>query len=179
MNMHAPNITPNLTSKFHFLMYPSFNQRMPARKTILIADDDLDDIFLLQRAFSKAGVKADLHFVKDGEEAIRYLQSEDQQKNPTPDLLLLDLKMPRVDGFSVLEWVRSQPGLKRLLVTVLTSSDSRLDINRAYDLGANSYLVKPFGNDHLVDLVEHLQTYWLGINFAPECDSLQPREYGA
>src|SRR5690242_15575744 len=117
MNMHLTNITSNLTSQFFFLMHPSFNQRMPARKTILVADDDPDDTFLLRRAFSKAGVKAGLHFVTDGDEAIRYLQSEDQQKNPTPDLLLLDLKMPRVDGFSVLEWVRSQPGLKRLLVT--------------------------------------------------------------
>jgi CheY-like chemotaxis protein len=177
--MHFPNITPNLTSQFQFLMHPPFNQRMPARKTILVADDNRDDTFLLQRAFSKAGVKADLHFVRDGEEAICYLRSEDQQKHPTPDLLLLDLKMPRLDGFSVLEWVRSQPGLKRLLVTVLTSSDSRLDINRAYDLGANSYLVKPFSNEHLIRLVEHLQTYWLGINFAPECDDLQPRPYGA
>jgi CheY-like chemotaxis protein len=152
---------------------------MPGRKTILVADDDADDVFLLQRAFSKAGIKANLQFARDGEEAILYLRSSDQQKNPTPDLLLLDLKMPRVDGFSVLEWVRGQPGLKRLLVTVLTSSDARIDINRAYDLGANSYLVKPFGNEHLVKLVEHLQTYWLGINFAPECEPVELRQVGA
>jgi CheY-like chemotaxis protein len=159
-------------------MQPSFDHRLPVPKTILVADDDADDLFLLERAFSKARVKATLKFARDGEQAIRYLQSVDQQKNPTPDLLLLDLKMPRVDGFSVLEWVRSQPGLKRLLVTVLTSSDCRLDINRAYDLGANSYLVKPFGNEHLVQLVEHLQKYWLGVNFAPECDLAQTRQYG-
>jgi len=162
----------------YFLMQPSFSQRLPAKKTILVADDDADDVFLLRRAFSKAGINANLQFVGDGEEAIRYLQSVDQQKHPTPDLLLLDLKMPRVDGFSVLEWVRRQPGLKRLLVTVLTSSDARMDINRAYDLGANSYLVKPFSNEHFVKLVEHLQAYWLGINFAPECDALEPRQFG-
>jgi CheY-like chemotaxis protein len=152
---------------------------MPAKKTILIADDDADDIFLLQRAFSKAGINANLHFVRDGDEAIRYLQSSDQQRNPTPDLLLLDLKMPRVDGFSVLQWLREQPGLKRLLVAVLTSSEARIDINRAYDLGANSYLVKPFGNDHLIKLVEYLQRYWLDINFAPECEPAQQSRVAA
>jgi CheY-like chemotaxis protein len=176
--MYPSNITLNSTYPLDFLMHPSFTRPMPARKTILVADDDADDTFLLQRAFSKAGVNASLQFARDGHEAIRYLQSSDQQQNPTPDLLLLDLKMPRVDGFGVLQWVRSQPGLKRLLITVLTSSDCPLDVNRAYDLGANSYLVKPFSNEHLVKLVEHLETYWLGINFAPECDSLQQPQYG-
>ncbi|HXU74951.1 MAG TPA: response regulator [Methylomirabilota bacterium] len=158
---------------------PPCSQRMRAKKTVLIAEDDADDVFLLQRAFSKAGINANLQFASDGEEAIRYLLSADQQENPIPDLLLLDLKMPRVDGFTVLDWVRKQPGLKRLLVTVLTSSGARVDINRAYDLGANSYLLKPFSNENLVQLVGHLQAYWLGINFAPECDASQPRQVGA
>jgi len=158
---------------------PPCSQRIRAKKTVLIAEDDADDVFLLQRAFSKAGINANLQFASDGEEAIRYLLSADQQENPIPDLLLLDLKMPRVDGFTVLDWVRKQPGLKRLLVTVLTSSGARVDINRAYDLGANSYLLKPFSNENLVQLVGHLQTYWLGINFAPECDASQPRQVGA
>src|SRR5262249_10461859 len=119
--MNLSNITPNLTSHPAFLMHPSFIRRMPGKKTILIVDDDADDIFLLQRAFSKAGINANLQFARDGEEAIRYLQAGDQ-KHPMPDLLLLDLKMPRIDGFSVLEWVRAQPGLKRLPVAMLTSS---------------------------------------------------------
>jgi CheY-like chemotaxis protein len=168
----------NINRQLYFLMHPSFSQRLSTRKTILIADDDPDDIFLLQRAFSKAGVNANLQFVSDGEEVIRYLRSSDQQKHPTPDLMLLDIKMPRIDGFSVLKWLRTQPGLKRLLVIVLSSSDSRLDINRAYDLGANSYLVKPFSNDDLIELVEYLQTYWLDMNFPPECEPLQQRQYG-
>jgi len=154
-------------------MSPTFPQRIVGKKTILIAEDDPNDVFLLQWAFSKTGINANLRFVEDGEAAIRYLESSDQQKNPTPNLVLLDLKMPRVDGFNVLEWVRLQPGLKRLPVIVLTSSDSLLDINHAYDLGANSYLVKPFYNEHLIKLVEYLQTYWLDINFAPECDPIQ------
>jgi len=154
-------------------MSPAFPPRIAGKKTILIAEDDPNDVFLLQWAFSKTGINANLRFVEDGEAAIRYLESSDQQKNPTPNLVLLDLKMPRVDGFNVLEWVRLQPGLKRLPVIVLTSSDSLLDINHAYDLGANSYLVKPFYNEHLIKLVEYLQTYWLDINFAPECDPIQ------
>jgi CheY-like chemotaxis protein len=160
-------------------MHPPLNQRMPGRKTILVADDDADDLFLLQRAFKKAGVKANLQFARDGEQVIQYLQSTNQQTNPRPDLLLLDLKMPRIDGFSVLQWVRAQPGLKRLPVAMLTSSDSPWDINRAYDLGANSYLVKPFSNEDLTKLVQHLQTYWLGINFAPECELVEMPKYAA
>jgi DNA-binding response OmpR family regulator len=154
-------------------MSPSFPQRIAGKKTILIAEDDANDVFLLQWAFSKSDIHVNLRFVEDGEAAIRYLESSDQQQNPTPDLVLLDLKMPRLDGFDVLEWVRLQPRLKRLLVIVLTSSDSLLDVNHAYDLGANSYLVKPFYNEHLIKLVEYLQTYWLGINFAPECNPIQ------
>jgi CheY-like chemotaxis protein len=160
-------------------MSPSFPQRIAGKKNILIAEDDPNDVFLLQWAFSKTGINANLRFVEDGEAAIRYLESSDQQKNPTPHLLLLDLKMPRVDGFNVLEWVRLQPGLKRLLVIVLTSSDSVLDINHAYDLGANSYLVKPFYNEHLIKLVEYLQTYWLDLNFAPECEPFQQHRIAA
>ena len=87
-----------------------------------------------------------MHFVRDGQEAINYLEGEaayeDREQYPLPDLMLLDLKMPRLNGFDVLSWLRQQPGLKRLLVTVLTSSDHPNDINRAYDLGVNSYLVK-------------------------------------
>jgi len=90
--------------------------------------------------------------------------------------LLLDLKMPRINGFEVLEWVRQQPGLKRLPITVLTSSDAPQDINRAYDLGANSYLVKPFSNEVLIQVVKSLHEYWMNFNRCPDetLASLQP-----
>src|SRR5580765_2760140 len=98
------------------------------RKTILVAEDNPDDAFLLKRAFAQAGINVRLDFVQDGEQVIHYLKGEngygDREAHPFPVLLLLDLKMPRLDGFDVLEWLRQQPGgLKRLLVTVLTSSD--------------------------------------------------------
>jgi CheY-like chemotaxis protein len=142
-----------------------------ATKRVLIAEDDPSDIFLLQRAFTAAAVPASLHFVRDGQEAIDYLGGEasfsDRATYPLPDLMLLDLKMPRLNGFDVLEWLRKQPGLRRLLVTILTSSDQARDIDRAYDLGANSYLLKPHGTHELSDLVTRLQRYWLELNQRP------------
>lgn len=140
-------------------------------KRVLIAEDDPSDIFLLQRAFAAARVPATLHFVRDGQEAIDYLGGEatfaDRSAYPLPDLILLDLKMPRLNGFDVLEWLRKQPGLRRLLVTILTSSNQARDIDRAYDLGANSYLLKPHGTNELSDLVSRLQRYWLELNQCP------------
>src|SRR5215475_14358650 len=125
-------------------------------KRVLVAEDDPADVFLLERAFSRAGVAASLHFVRDGQEAIDYLGGEHRYDNreefPLPHLMLLDLKMPRLGGFDVLGWLRGQPGLKRLLVTVLTSSSQPEDINRSYDLGANSYLVKPQTPEGLSEL---------------------------
>jgi CheY-like chemotaxis protein len=141
-------------------------------KRVLVAEDDPTDAFLLQRAFSRSGVTASLHFVRDGQEAIDYLGGESDFANreqfPLPHLLLLDLKMPRLGGFDVLGWLREQPGLKRLLVTVLTSSSQPEDINRSYDLGANSYLVKPQTPEGLSDLVKRLQQYWLEVNHGPD-----------
>jgi CheY-like chemotaxis protein len=125
----------------------------------------------LQRAFAAAQVPAELFIVRDGQEAIDYLSGtasySDRKTFPLPDLMLLDLKMPRLNGFDVLTWVRQQPGLKRLPVTVLTSSDQPQDINRAYDLGANSYLLKPHGSQELSDLVGRVQKYWLELNQCP------------
>jgi CheY-like chemotaxis protein len=128
-------------------------------------------VFLLERAFAAAQVPASLYFVRDGQEAIDYLEGEsafaDRTLYPLPDLMLLDLKMPRLNGFDVLAWLRQQPGLKRLLVTVLTSSDQPQDINRAYDLGANSYLLKPHNSNELSELVKRVQKYWFESNQRP------------
>jgi CheY-like chemotaxis protein len=140
-------------------------------KRVLIAEDDPSDVFLLQRAFTAAQVPATLHVVRDGQEAIDYLEGQDSYSDrstyPLPDLLLLDLKMPRLNGFDVLNWLRNKPGLKRLMVTVLTSSDQPKDINRAYDLGANSYLLKPHALAELSELIKRVQKYWLESNQRP------------
>jgi len=139
---------------------------------ILLAEDDENDVLLVQRAFQKSNIANPLHVVRDGEEAVAYLsgklQYADRNRYPLPVLLLMDLKMPRRSGLEVLAWLRQQPGLKRLPVVVLTSSNQSPDINRAYDLGANSYLVKPAGFDSLVELVKNLDMYWLILNEKPE-----------
>src|SRR5689334_13358867 len=115
-------------------------------KTILIAEDEENDAFLLKRCFNKAGIDADLHFVSNGDEALAYLRGEGRYSNrdhfPYPGLALLDIKMPRKNGFEVLEEIRNDDQLRRLPVVVYTSSDDPQDVNRAFDRHANSYLIK-------------------------------------
>ena len=138
---------------------------------ILIAEDDDNDIFFLERAFKQAQIVNPVYRVTDGEEAIDYLQGAgeyaDRVKHPLPYLMLLDLKMPRKNGFEVITWVRMQHGLKRLPIVVLTSSKEDPDINRAYELGANTYLVKPVKFEGLVEMMRALNLYWLMLAEKP------------
>jgi len=147
--------------------------------TILLAEDDPDDVFLFRRALHEANFNTRLWVACDGQEAIDYLERQgafsEMTGNSSPSLMLLDLGIPYKDGFEVLRWVRQQPGLKRLVVIVLSSVEEIEDINRAYDLGANSYLVKPGSFSGLVDLVKSLHKYWLGPNRLAEPGS-QPGE---
>jgi len=144
-----------------------------SRKTVLVADDDVDDISLLKRAFIRAGIDISMKVVRDGEEVIQYLHGDepfaDRDEFPIPKLLLLDLKMPRTDGFEVLEWVRKQQNLRRLLVVVMTSSDEPQDVDRAYDLGANSFLRKPDDFTNLIKISQKLHDYWMETNLGPDC----------
>src|SRR6202008_1969122 len=133
--------------------------------SILMAEDDENDVFFIERAFKQAQIANPLNRVRDGEEAIAYLKGEgayaDRDKFPLPHLVLLDLKMPRKNGFEVIAWVRQQPGLRRLPLVVLTSSKEGPDVNRAYELGANTYLVKPVKFEGLVEMMKTLNLYWL------------------
>jgi CheY-like chemotaxis protein len=139
---------------------------------ILLVDDDDADVFLVQRAFTKLQLRVALHVVHDGEEAIAYLSGRDQYADrtryPLPGLVLLDLKMPRKSGFDVLQWLRSQPTLRRLPVIVLTSSNQTTDIDRAYDQGANSYLVKTANPDAMQELTRIIDLYWNKMNERPQ-----------
>lgn len=132
---------------------------------ILVAEDDLTDAFFLERAFKRAGIAVTLHFVRDGQEVIDYLrgsgQFTDRRRHPLPQLVLLDLKMPRLDGFDVLEWTRKQPALNGLVIVIFSSSGEPQDINRAYGLGANSYIVKPHSMGELMELVGRFKKHWL------------------
>ena len=138
---------------------------------VLMAEDDDNEAFFLQRAFAQEKVSQPLRRVRDGVEAVEYLRGEgafaDREKHPLPELLLLDLKMPRKNGFEVIEWVRQQPGLKRLPIVVLTSSMQDHDINRAYELGANTYMVKPANIEALEALVRTVIQYWLAMAMMP------------
>jgi CheY-like chemotaxis protein len=141
------------------------------RYNILHVEDDPNDVLLVQRAFRKANLSVSLEAVNDGDGAVAYLAGEgiyaDRERYPLPALVLLDLKIPRKSGFEVLAWIRGEGGLKRLPVTILTSSKHDKDINQAYDLGANSYLVKPVGFDALVEMMKALSSYWLDLNQKP------------
>jgi CheY-like chemotaxis protein len=144
----------------------------PAGQAILLVEDDPNDVLLIRRAFTKARILNQIQTVSDGDQAVAYLNGDgpfaDRNAHPLPVLVLLDLKLPRRSGLEVLEWVRAQEGLKRLPIVVLTSSKEAADVNRAYDLGANSYLVKPVGFDTLLELVKSLEVYWLILNQKPD-----------
>jgi CheY-like chemotaxis protein len=136
---------------------------------ILLVEDNPDDILLIRRAFRKAGAFDSLEVVEDGEKAVAYLGGTgDYAARELPAVVLLDLKLPRRSGIEVLEWLRSQPGLRRIPVVVLTGSGERSDVNRAFDAGANSYLVKPVQFDALIDVMKLLNVYWLLLNQRPD-----------
>ena len=138
------------------------------KPTILLVEDDPNDVFLMERAFAKGSVPVQVQVAGDGREALRYLRGEgdyaDRERFPMPVLTLLDLNTPYVHGLQVLKQIREDPRLRKLIVVVLTSSDSRSDIEQAYDLGANSYVRKPSGLERMDELVELLGRYWVTAN---------------
>lgn len=142
--------------------------------TILLVEDNPDDVLLIQRAFRKANLVNPISAVDDGEKAIAYLSGAgeyaDRARHPVPVLVLLDLKLPRKSGHEVLSWIKQHPAFKRMPVVVLTSSTETVDVNKAYDLGANSYLVKPVGFDDLFAMVKTLQPYWMILNQKPDME---------
>lgn len=139
---------------------------------ILLVEDSPDDALLIQRAFRKANLVNPVQLVRDGDEAVAYLSGappyEDRARFLLPGFMLLDLKLPRRSGLEVLAWVRQESAVKRLPVVVLTSSRESVDVNRAYDLGVNSYLTKPVGFEALLEMVKSVNLYWLVLNENPE-----------
>ncbi len=148
---------------------------------ILLVDDSDNDGTLMRIVFERAGLVWPLQYARDGMEAIAYLRGDgaygDRLRFPLPTVMLLDLNMPRKNGFEVLEWLREQPLLRRLPAYVLSASSRVEDVQRAYDLGARAYLVKPAKLDGLTHLAKCLQA-WVGIgHFAPlteVCDDPAP-----
>ena len=148
---------------------------MPSRhrspQTVLYIEDNADDFFLFKLASRKCGTPFSLRHAADGEQAIDYLGGAgdyvDREEYPFPDLVLLDLKMPRLDGFEVLEWIRTNPVTKTLPVVVLAGSSFRADVRRALELGANSYAVKPAKFEELQVLIDQIADVWLAREKVP------------
>jgi DNA-binding response OmpR family regulator len=134
---------------------------------ILQVEDDPNDVFLFNRAFKKAQVDANLHSIQDADELLDYLSHVAGTGGLVPTLVLLDIKLPRKSGFDVLQWIRAHPVFKGVPVIMLTSSSQPLDVRRAYDLGANAYLVKPMDVDEIVRLLVTIRDFWLSANIAP------------
>ncbi len=138
---------------------------------ILLIEDNRMDIELTLDAFREAHLKNIIHVTKNGQEALDYLfgrdQFSDRETHPLPGLILLDLKLPGIDGFEVLRQIKATPLLKRLPVIVLTSSKEEGDRALSYDIGANSYLVKPVSFDGFLGVIRQIEGYWLTLNVAP------------
>jgi CheY-like chemotaxis protein len=140
-------------------------------QVLLVAEDDDNDAILLERALRKAGERFRMIRVTNGEELITYLKGEepyaDRRLHPLPQVLLLDLKMPVKDGFDVLAWLRDCQGDSRTPAVVFSSSTLRKDVERAYELGASSYVVKSTAPDRLERMVEALYEWWAVFNALP------------
>jgi CheY-like chemotaxis protein len=138
---------------------------------ILLVEDNEDHAELVIRGMRDLQVANTIHHVPDGEKALDYLFHKgayaDAAKNPRPNLVLLDLRLPRVDGLDVLKTIKTTPGLLRIPVVILTSSEAESDIVQSYDYHANSYLVKPLDFKTFTRLMKDLGFYWLGWNAKP------------
>jgi CheY-like chemotaxis protein len=139
--------------------------------TILLVEDEIADATLLRRAFDKAGVRNPIVHLRNGDEALAYLagvgEYGDRVQHPLPVLILLDLKLPGMTGLQLLQWMCTERQLRRIPVVVLTLDDTSSSINAAYDLGANSYLVKPGDPERVARLAESIQQYWVELNQPP------------
>ena len=152
----------------------SDTERASSRRAIeiLLVEDVESDVKLITRALVRGGVINDIHVVRDGQEAIDYLfgrgEYSDNPPSAQPGLILLDLKLPRMSGLDVLEKIKQDEILRRIPVVILTSSAESRDVNRAYDLGANSYLVKPVEFSAFCEVAAKINLYWLLLNEPPD-----------
>jgi CheY-like chemotaxis protein len=151
---------------------------MKAELNVLLADDNADDVYLFQQAFKRAGANARLLIVADGVEVLAYLKGEgvygDRKAHPFPDVLLLDLNMPRLNGFEVLSWVRNDPQCKRVMVHILTASCDSEDSKRAYDLNVNTFVLKPSRLEELVELARAFHAWHRFVVLSPPPENRRP-----
>jgi CheY-like chemotaxis protein len=138
----------------------------------LVAEDDQDTQLLIKRAFKQADLAPPIYFTNDGQQTIDYLSGNgdyrDRSRYPIPALLLLDLKMPCRDGFDVLRWIRTQACLRRLVVVMFSGSSLEKDVEEAFDLGVNSFVMKPVSFSELLQVILAIHHYWFGCNHFPQ-----------
>ena len=130
---------------------------------ILVAEDDSDDRFLLQTAFKEKGYNDKIEFVENGVELLNFLMDIHQKKAANehfPYLILLDLNMPKKDGREALREIKQHPALKKIPIVVFTTTKNEAEVNRCYELGANSYIVKPVSFEKLLDVLGNIRSYW-------------------
>jgi len=134
------------------------------KQPILIAEDDADDRYLLQTAFSEIGFPEKIDFVENGIEVLSYLEniytSSNMEEKALPGFILLDLNMPKKDGREVLKELKQHPVFKKIPIIVFTTTKNEIEIKRCYELGANSYVIKPISFDALLKVVENIRSYW-------------------
>ena len=138
---------------------------------LLLIEDDSNDVLLIKRAFERIKLDVPVSVVRDGDSAIGYLQGveeySDRTQHPLPSLILLDVKLPRRSGLEVLEWLRAQPHLCRIPVIALTASQEEADVDKAYEAGINSYVVKPSTFNGLSTMAQSIKRYWIQFNQYP------------
>lgn len=140
-----------------------------SESTILIAEDEEIDVILLKRAFNLAGIRQPMKVVRDGQEALDYLETiADAGANGLPVLFLLDINMPRCTGLEVLERLRGMPVQRKIPIVVFSSSNHPRDVEQAYRLGAHAYLVKPTSTIERNEMIRTIQAFWLKLNQVPE-----------
>jgi len=143
-----------------------YERRSFINMTILIADDDMDDRLFMERALRQNGFTQAINFVEDGEDLMEYLRQNGRYKGQQPvypNLLILDLNMPRKNGFQALAEIKADPALRRLPVIVMSTSSTHEDVLKTYNLGVNSFVIKPFNFNRLVEIVGALKLYWMDI----------------
>jgi len=141
---------------------------MSMSATILLVEDNEDDVFIMRRALKEAKILNPLQIATDGESAVNYLEGKgefgDRERYPLPAVVFLDLKLPLKSGHDVLAWARAQKQLNSVVIVILTSSEEPEDLKKAYRLGANSYLVKPPTPEQLIEMAKAFKWYWLEYN---------------
>jgi len=141
----------------------------PEKIKVLVVEDNPNDVTIIKRAMRKSEVKCELSFARDGEEALNFLYRQGEFEDaPRPDLILLDLRLPKIDGLEVLAKIKNDNRLRRIPVIVLTISTSQEDMVKAYDSGAASYMTKPVDSKDFERLIQTVQDYWRVARTPPE-----------